>query len=200
MQNHPDLVLITQVTFAPTHGSCGSPAKLLPIPLRSLVSLAPLYLTVGPLSSPWPTRCALQVSGEAWYDVLPDTESGHSLSHHIIEPLCSALHTAKTRNYSGYKQMDICCENRSWNEEERPHGDARTPTQPGFRKVEHSSERGKHWGPRAALTTCIRSKHVLRPLLMPCHEGLPTSVPILSTAWLFLYVEFELLGEKIQWS
>ena len=32
-----------------------------------------------------------------------------------------------------------------------------------------SSERGKHWGPRSALMTCIRSKHMLSPLLMPCH-------------------------------
>ena len=58
--------------------------------------------------------------------------------------MCSALHIAKTRNYAGYKQKVICCENRSWDEEERPRGDARTPIKPGLRKVEHSSERGKH--------------------------------------------------------
>ena len=78
MQNHPDLVLIIQVTFTPTYCSCTSPAKLPPIPWDPLFSLVSLYFTAGPLSSPWPTLCALQVSGEAWYDALPDTQSGLS--------------------------------------------------------------------------------------------------------------------------
>ena len=63
-------------------------------------------------------------------------QSQDSLFHHLREPLCLALHIAKTRSHSGYKQMDICCENRSWNEEEAPRGNARIPMQPGLRTME----------------------------------------------------------------
>ena len=166
MQNHPDLVLIIQVTFAPTHCFCTSLAKLPPIPWDHLFSCLPVlhgWSPVLPLAHPmcpsslrWSTiRCT------PWYRV-------RTLSFIISENLCVWHFTLlKPETTQATNKWTSVVKTGAGMRRRRPVGMPEYPCSQASGRW--SSERGKRWDPRAALMTCIRSKHMLSPLLMPCH-------------------------------